>query len=150
RPFQESNVIGKGSTGGFLGRAYDPYTLFPEGDDLDMTKMDRIRVDDLKLRPEVFAVRLERRAKLRDAINSAMPEIDHAVKDYNLNEYYQRALNLIVSGRAREAFALEQESTKMREEYGKNTFGQSLLLARRLIEAGTRVVEVVWPKVANS
>ena len=38
----------------------------------------------------------------------------------------------------------------MRERYGKNTFGQSCLLARRLIEAGTRVVEVIWPKVANS
>ena len=38
----------------------------------------------------------------------------------------------------------------MRDRYGRNTFGQSLLLARRLVEAGTRVVEVVWPKVANS
>ena len=38
----------------------------------------------------------------------------------------------------------------MRERYGKNTFGQCLLLARRLVEAGTRFVEVVWPKVANS
>ena len=38
----------------------------------------------------------------------------------------------------------------MRERYGRNTFGQSCLLARRLVEAGTRVVEVIWPKVANS
>ena len=38
----------------------------------------------------------------------------------------------------------------MRERYGKNTFGQCCLLARRLVEAGTRVVEVIWPKVANS
>jgi hypothetical protein len=150
RPLQESNVVGKAGTAGFLGRAYDPYTLYPEGDDLDMAKMDRIRVDDLKLRPEVFAVRLERRAKLRDALNAGMPEIDKAVGEYNLNEYYQRALNLIVSGRAREAFALERETDNVRSAYGRNTFGQSLLLARRLIEAGTRVVEVVWPKVANS
>jgi uncharacterized protein (DUF1501 family) len=150
RPLQESNVVGKAGTAGFLGRAYDPYTLYPEGDDLDMAKMDRIRVDDLKLRPEVFAVRLERRAKLRDALNAGMPEIDKAVSEYNLNEYYQRALNLIVSGRAREAFALERETDNVRSAYGRNTFGQSLLLARRLIEAGTRVVEVVWPKVANS
>ncbi|MBX7103073.1 MAG: DUF1501 domain-containing protein, partial [Gemmataceae bacterium] len=140
RPLQESNVVGKAGTGGFLGRAYDPYTLYPEGDDLDMTKMDRIRVDDLKLRPEVFAVRLERRARLRDALNAQMPDIDKAVGEYNLNEYYQRALNLIVSGLAREAFALEREPDKLRTEYGKNTFGQCLLLARRLVEAGTRVV----------
>jgi hypothetical protein len=150
RPLQESNVVGKGGTAGFLGKAYDPYTLFPEGDDMDMTKMDRIKVDDLQLRPEVFATRLERRAKLREAIDSGMPEIEEAVKDYNLNEYYDRALSLIVSGRAREAFNLSAEPDKIRDRYGRNTFGQSCLLARRLIEAGTRVVEVVWPKVANS
>jgi uncharacterized protein (DUF1501 family) len=150
RPLQESNVVGKAGTGGFLGRAYDPYTLFPEGDDLDMKKMDRIRVDDLQLRPEVFALRLERRAQLRDELAKAMPEIDKAVADYNLNEYYQKALNLIVSGQAREAFALEREPAKVRDEYGRNTFGQCLLLARRLVEAGTKVVEVIWPKVANS
>lgn len=150
RPLQESNVVGKGGTAGFLGRAFDPYTLFPEGDDMDMTKMDRIRIDDLKLRPEVFGSRLERRAHLRDVINAGMPEIDKAVADYNLNTYYERALNLVISGRARDAFDLSRESAKTKELYGKNTFGMSLLLARRLVEAGTRVVEVVWPKVANS
>ena len=55
-----------------------------------------------------------------------------------------------MSGRARNAFQLSQEKPATRERYGKNTFGQSCLLARRLIEAGTRVVEVNWPKVANS
>jgi uncharacterized protein (DUF1501 family) len=150
RPLQESNVVGKGGTAGFLGKAFDPYTLYPNGDDMDMTKMDRIKVDDLKLRPEVFAMRLQRRAKLRDALNAGMKEIDKAVADYHLNEYYDRALSLIVSGRAREAFNLGRESPKTREMYGRNTFGQSCLLARRLVEAGTRVVEVVWPKVANS
>src|SRR5271156_3194542 len=78
RPLQESNVIGKGGSAGFLGRAFDPYTLYPNGDDMDMNKMDRIRIDDLQLRPEVFATRLERRARLRDTLNAGMPEIDRA------------------------------------------------------------------------
>ncbi|HXG60795.1 MAG TPA: DUF1501 domain-containing protein [Planctomycetota bacterium] len=150
RPLQESNVVGKGGTAGFLGKAYDPYTLYPEGDDMDMNKMDRIKVDDLKLRPEVFAFRLQRRARLRDAVNATMPEIEAAVSDYKLDEYYDRALNLVVSGRAREAFELSREPLAVRDLYGRNTFGQSCLLARRLVEAGTRVVEVIWPKVANS
>ncbi len=150
RPLQESNVVGKGGTAGFLGKAFDPYALFPDGDDMDMKKMDRIRFDDLKLRPEVFATRLERRARLREVINAGMPAIDKAVADYNLDEYYDRALNLIVSGRAREAFDLSQEPKSIRDTYGRNTYGQSCLLARRLVEAGTRVVEVIWPKVANS
>lgn len=150
RPLQESNVVGKGGTAGFLGKAYDPYTLFPDGDDLDMAKMDRIRVDDLQLRPEVFSARLERRAQLRDAINANMPQIDQAVADYKLNEYYDQALKLIISGRARDAFDIASEPAAIRDLYGRNTFGQSCLLARRLVEAGTRVVEVIWPKVANS
>ncbi|MCE2810357.1 MAG: DUF1501 domain-containing protein [Planctomycetaceae bacterium] len=119
RPLQESNVVGKGGAAGFLGKEYDPYTLYPEGDDMDMNKMDRINISDLQLRPEVFSVRLQRRAALRDLINKQMPTINAAVE-------------------------------KLKDAYGRNTFGQSCLLARRLIEAGTRVVEVVWPKVANS
>ena len=150
RPLQESNVVGKAGTAGFLGRDYDPYTLYPDGDDMDMAKMEKVRVDDLKLRPEVFASRLERRAKLRQMIDAGMPDIDSAVADYKLDEYYDRALNLVISGRAREAFDIGREDAKTRDRYGRNTFGQSLLLARRLVEAGTRVVEVIWPKVANS
>ena len=150
RPLQESNVVGKGGGAGFLGRAYDPYTLYPPGDDMDMSKMERIKTDDLKLREEVTPVRLERRAKLRDVINEGMPALDKAVAKYSLDEYYGKALGLVISGRARNAFNLSAEPKSLREAYGMNTFGQSCLLARRLIEAGTRFVEVNWPKVANS
>ncbi len=150
RPLQESNVVGKAGTAGFLGRAYDPYYLYPPGDDMDMNKMDRIKVDDLRLRPEVPSLRLERRAKLRDLIAEGMPAVEKATKKYDLDEYYNKALGLVLSGRARDAFDLAKERPEVRERYGKNTFGQSCLLARRLIEAGTRVVEVNWPKVANS
>jgi hypothetical protein len=150
RPLQESNVVGKGGNAGFLGRGFDPYTLFPDGDDMDMTKMNRIKVDDLNLRPDVYAQRLKRRASLRQSIEETMPDIDKATANYHLDEYYGKALDLITSGKARDAFAIDREDDKMRARYGMNTFGQSLLLARRLVEAGTRVVEVIWPKVANS
>jgi hypothetical protein len=150
RPLQESNVVGKGGSSGFLGKAYDPYTLFPPGDDMDMTKLDKIKVDDLQLPPDVFALRLERRARLRDTINAGLKDVDAAVRDLKLDSYYDQALSLIISGRAREAFNLDAEPGELRSQYGRNTFGQSLLLARRLVEAGTRVVEVIWPKVANS
>lgn len=150
RPLQESNVVNKSGTAGFLGRAFDPYYLFPNGDDMDMSKMEKVKVDDLTLRAEVSEARLDRRARLRDLINKGMPEIDKAVEKYDLNKYYESAMTLISSGRAREAFSLDREKNEMRDRYGRNTFGQSLLLARRLVEAGTRVVEVIWPKVANS
>ncbi|HWG46355.1 MAG TPA: DUF1501 domain-containing protein [Gemmataceae bacterium] len=150
RPLQESNVVGKGGTAGFLGRAYDPYLLYPSGDDMDMSKMERVKTDDLKLRDEVSSNRLQRRASLRETINEGMPAIEKATAKYSLDEYYGKALGLVISGRARKAFTLSDEPRAVRERYGLNTFGQSCLLARRLIEAGTRFVEVNWPKVANS
>ncbi len=150
RPLQESNVVGKGGAAGFLGKAYDPYTLYPGGDDMDMRKMARIKIDDLQLPEDVFSVRLRRRAKLRELANQQMPDIENAVESHKLDEHYEKALDLVVSGRARKAFQLEEETEATRESYGRNTFGDSLLLARRLIDAGTRVVEVIWPKVANS
>ncbi|HIL72906.1 MAG TPA: DUF1501 domain-containing protein, partial [Verrucomicrobia bacterium] len=79
RPLQESNVVGKGGTAGFLGKSFDPYYLYPDGGDMDMNKMDNIKTDDLKMRPDVFELRLRRRARLRDAINDASPDIDKAV-----------------------------------------------------------------------
>ncbi len=150
RPLQESNVIGKGGNAGFMGRAFDPYTLFPVGDDMDMAKMDKLKVDDLQLRPEIPQERLARRASLRDTVNAGLNDLEKSVSKYALDEYYGKALSLVLSGKAREAFNLSAESPETREMYGNNTFGQSCLLARRLIEAGTRVVQVNWPKVANS
>ncbi len=150
RPLQESNVIGKAGNAGFLGSAYDPYTLYPPGDDMDMHKMNNVKLDDLALRVELSPDRLQRRTRLRELVNKTMPAVDKAVERHHLNEYYDQALSLIVSGRARDAFDLTKEPDAVRDRYGRNTFGQCCLLARRLVEAGTRVVEVIWPKVANS
>ncbi len=149
RPLQESNIVGKGGTAGFLGKAYDPYYMFPPGDDANQTKMDNLKLDDLTLRADVPKSRLERRANLRKTIDEGMPELEKAVSNYALDSYYEKALGLILSGRAREAFDLTKEPDKVRDRYGRHTFGQSALLARRLIQAGTRFVQVNWPSVAN-
>jgi uncharacterized protein (DUF1501 family) len=150
RPVQESNVVNKGGTAGFLGKAFDPYYLFPPGDDLDQAKMGNVKLDDLRLRSEVSETRLERRVGLRKSIDAQMPEVQRAVEKYALNKYYDQAYNLILSGRARRAFDLSEEPEAMRDRYGRHTFGQSVLLARRLVEAGTRFVQVNWPSVANA
>ncbi len=78
-----------------------------------------------------------------------MEALDRETSQFALNEYYGKAFDLILSGRARRAFDLGGEAPRLRERYGRHTFGQSLLLARRLIEAGTRFVQVNWPAVAN-
>src|SRR5437867_7524068 len=142
RPTQESNVIGKGSSAGFLGAAYDPYYFYQDPN-------KDIKLDDLSMRKEVPKERLERRATLLKTVESQMPEMEKAVENYALDKYYQRAFDLVSSGRARNAFDLTQEKDKLRDQYGRHTFGQGLILARRLIEAGTRFVQVNWPAVAN-
>jgi len=142
RPLQESNVIGKGGTAGFLGNAYDPYYMYSDPN-------QAINLEDLTLRKEVSKERLERRASILEKVNAAMPEIEKAVESYALDKYYQKALDLILSGRARNAFDLSKEPDDVRARYGRHTFGQSCLLARRLLEAGTRFVQVNWPAVAN-
>ena len=142
RPLQESNVIGKGGTAGFLGAANDPYYLFQDPN-------TKFSTDDLALRKGIDQTRMERRATLLEKVDAQMPVIEKAVSEYALNDYDKKALELVISGRARNAFDLEQEKPELRDKYGRHTFGQSLLLARRLIEAGTRVVQVNWPAVAN-
>jgi len=142
RPMQESNVVGKAGNAGFLGRAYDPYFLYQDPN-------VGIKTDDLILRPEITLDRFKHRQELRELLKAGMEDIDKQVSSYALDEYNQKAFSLILSGKARKAFDLNDEKAETRDRYGRHTFGQSLLLARRLIEAGTRFVQVNWPAVAN-
>ncbi len=142
RPMQESNVVGKAGTAGFLGRAYDPYYMYqdPNG---------AIKTEDLVLRSDLPMDRFKNRAELRQLAKESIESIDKQVSSYALDEYYAKAFNLILSGRAKKAFDLNEEPANVRDKYGRHTFGQSLLLGRRLIEAGTRFVQINWPAVAN-
>ena len=142
RPLQESNVIGKGGSAGFLGKAYDPYRLYQDPN-------KTLKLEDLELRKEVPAQRLQERFALLKGINGSMPDLEKAVEKHALDEYYEKAFDLVLSGKARDAFDLEKEPDEMRNRYGRTTFGQGALLARRLIEAGTRFVQLNWPAVAN-
>ncbi len=142
RPLQESNVIGKGGTAGFLGPAFDPYYFYQDPN-------QNINLNDLAMRRDVTKERMTRRATLLQNVEASMPDIEKAVSSYALDNYYNKAFDLILSGRARDAFDLTKEDDAMRDRYGRHTFGQGCLLARRLIEAGTRIVQMNWPAVAN-
>ena len=142
RPLQESSVIGKGGAAGFIGKAFDPYRLYQD-------PAKEIQLDDLELRREVPADRLQRRFELLRGINGSMPALEKAVGSYALDKYYQNAFDLVLSGKARNAFDLSLETDEMRDRYGRFTFGQGALMARRLVEAGTRMVQLNWPSVAN-
>ncbi|MBI3665723.1 MAG: DUF1501 domain-containing protein [Acidobacteria bacterium] len=142
RTLQESNVIGKGGAAGFLGKAYDPYRFYQDPN-------KPVRLDDLALRSEVPPERLKERFALLKGINGSMPDLEKALKPYALDEYYEKAYDLVLSGKARDAFDLTKEPDKVRDRYGRTTFGQGALMARRLIQAGARFVQLNWPAVAN-
>src|SRR5438309_50487 len=115
RPLQESNVIGKGGAAGFLGKAYDPYRLYQDPN-------KPIKIDDLALRSDVGEGRLKGRFELLKGINSSMKDLEKAVSSTAVDEYYAKAYDLVLSGKARSAFDLEQEPAAVRERYGRTTF----------------------------
>src|SRR5690606_18414108 len=67
-----------------------------------------------------------------------------------MDQFQQRALELLTSPAAQQAFRIEEEPDAVRDAYGRNIYGQSVLLARRLVEAGTRVVNISWAPDANA
>jgi uncharacterized protein DUF1501 len=125
-----------GQDAGFLGKTYDPFVLNADPSD------PNFRVPDM-LPPEyISAVRTDRRRNWRKLIDESVKEFEATPDARLFDSTFNQAYGLMSSTRAREAFELERESDKTREQYGKNRFGQSCLLARRLIEAGVRYVTV--------
>jgi hypothetical protein len=125
-----------GHTAGYLGKPYDPFILNAD------PNAPGFKVPDL-LPPEYLsAVRAERRQKLRDAVDGATEAFEQNAAAKQLDDNFELAFKLMSSAKARDAFALEMESDKMKDRYGRTRFGQSCLMARRLIEAGVRFVTV--------
>jgi hypothetical protein len=125
-----------GHTAGYLGKQYDPFILNADPSD------PKFRVPDL-LPPEyISAIRADRRQKMRDAVEGSLAAFESSPQAKQLDENFHLAYRLMSSKEAREAFALEKEPAKTRDRYGRTRFGQSCLMARRLIERGVRFVTV--------
>ena len=136
-PVGEGVVTGLAQGAGLLGGGHDPFTMYD-----DPTKP--LRVDGLALPSDVTSVRLQGRRELRAKIVAERP-----MADANFDPYFEKAASLVESTKALAAFRLEDEPQGIRERYGLTRFGQSCLLARRLVEAGTRFVQVNWPARAD-
>jgi hypothetical protein len=124
-----------GIGGGILGPACDPVEVpDPTG--------RRVPVPRFDLSADVPADRFHDRRKLLASIDRLRRRASASVE--KMDSFHQRAVAMLTSARVREAFDLEKEKPATREAYGANFFGQSLLMARRLVEAGTRFVQVKW------
>jgi Protein of unknown function (DUF1501) len=129
-----------GEFAGFLGKMYDPLWVLHDPNAPDFG------VPELALPPGVDVARVaDRRAIARDLdALSRLPDEAGAVR--GLSAYQARAATLLTAPTTRKAFALHEEPPGLRDRYGRTTYGQSVLLARRLIEAGVRFVTVYYSR----
>jgi uncharacterized protein (DUF1501 family) len=88
--------------------------------------------------------------RLRDAVNRRLDEVHRTGVLDDHESRTRQAFDLISSPRARRAFALDREPARLRERYGNNRFGQGVLLARRLVEAGVPLIRVNWTRVKGA
>src|SRR5262245_32659053 len=125
-----------GHSAGYLGKQHDPFILNADPSD------PKFKVPDLAPPEYISAVRAERRQKLRDAVDGAVAAFEKSPQAKQLDDNFNLAYRLMSSKEAREAFALDREPAAVRDRYGRTRFGQSCLLARRLIERGVRFVTI--------
>jgi hypothetical protein len=125
-----------GQSAGFLGSAYNPFQITRDPND------PGFRVDELELPADLPLARLESRQSLLAVIDRQTARAERGIAAGALDIYQKRALELLHSARVRRAFDLSREAAPLRERYGRHRLGQSLLLARRLVEAGVRFVNV--------
>jgi hypothetical protein len=131
------NVTPAGQTGGFLGRQWDPDRFIGDPSRPDY-KVEGLRGTD------IAPMRLNRRISLLEQIERHFDRAAVARPIGMYDKFQDQAFDLLTSGRVQRAFAVHEESDKVRDRYTRTQWGQCLLLARRLIEAGVRLVHVNW------
>jgi hypothetical protein len=131
------SVSGYGGTG-YLGSAYGAFSLGADPGNASF------RVRDLSLPTGIDDKRFDTRRKMRAAVDAHFSSLEKADALEGMDSFYQRAYSMISSDAARAAFDLEKEDAKLRDEYGRNTAGQRMIMARRLVESGVRLVSLTF------
>ncbi|MEQ8785243.1 MAG: DUF1501 domain-containing protein [Pirellulaceae bacterium] len=133
-------IVWPGQDAGWLGASADPWLLTCDPNSPDF------QVPDLALPGDVSTVRLDHRRSLLENMNRRLDEIDRSAAVSRWSGLRRKAFDLLRAPEARQAFAIDQEPDAMRDRYGRNRFGQSVLLARRLVESGVSLVQVNWTR----
>jgi hypothetical protein len=134
------NVTPAGQTAGFLGKMWEPERFV--GD----PALPDYHIEGLALTGEVTKIRVDRRRDLLSQLDRGFNQAGKGEAVQAWDKLSHSAFDLVTSGAARAAFDLSKESDKTRDRYGRYTWGQSVLLARRLVEAGVRLVHVNWAR----
>jgi len=139
----EGPLIWPGQHAGFLGPRHDPWQITRD------PNRPNFRVDSVRLAPEIDVTRLGDRQALLAQVNSQQASLAEVAASARLNEQQQMAFSILTSGKLSQAFEMDREPPAVRERYGRHAFGQSLLLARRLVQAGVPIVQANMGHVQN-
>jgi hypothetical protein len=131
-------AIAPGQHASFLGKRFDPYFFSndPNADDFSLP--------ELSLPADIDLARLERRRELLDMIDRESRLIEKSAEARGMSQLQDQAMAILSSSGLRDALDITREPAELRDRYGRTTYGQSCLLARRLVEAGSRFVTVYF------
>jgi hypothetical protein len=132
----DSPITPTGQGGGFLGNGHSPFRIADATQPLE-------KIAALSPPPSLGLERMARRRRLYQTVSDFQREVE-SDSTLVLDSAYQRAFALATSSEAKAALDLSREPERVRERYGKHPFGQGALMARRLVEAGVRFVQVNW------
>jgi hypothetical protein len=139
----EGPLTWPGQHAGFLGPKHDPWQITQD------PNLANFRVESLRLAAGLDVERLSDRQALLEQVNGQQERLGDLAVSRRLTDQQQMAFSVLTSGRVARAFELDREPVPVRERYGRHAFGQSLLLARRLVEAGVPVVQANMGRVQN-
>ena len=126
-----------GQRASFLGKAHDPFFIAED------PNSKNFKLPELSLPAGLSFERLQRRREMQKLIDSQSRLLEYSASAKGLDDYYKKALEMLSSTRVRDAFDISREPEAVRERYGRHTYGQGCLLARRLAASGVRFIEVM-------
>ena len=139
----EGPLTWPGQHAGFLGPRHDPWQISRDPNAADF------RVDSLRLAAGLGVDRLDDRRALLEQVDRQQQALADLAEAAALSDQQQKAFAMLTSGKLAQAFEMEREPVAVRDRYGRHAFGQSLLLARRLVQAGVPVVQANMGRVQN-
>ena len=141
--WNDGNITWPGQDAGFLGTRHNPWLIHCDPND------SKFKIEAMALPDEVPALRFEDRRSLLDQVNRHLDDLHRTGQFESYNANRMKAVELLSSGAARQAFDLTREPANVRDRYGRSRFAQSVLLSRRLVEAGVSLVQVNWTRIAD-
>lgn len=139
----EGPLTWPGQHAGFLGPRHDPWQITRD------PNRPEFKVDSVRLAPGLAVEQMNDRLALLESINQQQKWLEESADGKRLTDQQKRAAQVLTSSQVAKAFEIDRESKETRDRYGRHAFGQSLLLARRLVQAGVPVVQANMGRVQN-